>query len=585
MYYGKKKIIIISSIVGGSLLLLILLGTFLFLGTDLFKSNETLFWKYAVNLATDKDSLSATQLSDVQKLKQIHPYTVKGTLNINNNVNGKKTSMGEVSVEEEADNLENYNHTKIDYKYNLESIFNLEFVSTLENKDQEESKSIYALKSDDVVTAYIGLRNDNLNVLSQKLDMSSGLIQNKSVQESIDSNSDIIPSDISLGNINLFELFNFNDNQLEHIYKTYSEVITKTIPESKYSKQTGAPIQVGDNNYKTTSYRLDLTGTELQSVLLNILNTAKTDNITLGLISKELYLLGYNGENTSEDSAKAILEAIINYVEGREFKDISIVVYNHDGKNIATEIIVKNDRKYTICSETNKFRIKYEDLVGESKNNTEAVISYNLTTTLSSITVNLKRNDSELAKLNISNTGSATQKNLSTKISLSIASGVNSTYDFDYSQELNFVDEVENKIKLDQTNCVILNDYNKEQLNNLLGLIVNRAKDVFTEKSQILSSKIQSGGSNVINISDQVKEAYNSRFEEYKGTITGSQLKTLKLNVEANNDSADTDNIISMYIDNTQVTEATNINTSANYDVQLEYGSNGFVSVIKATTV
>ena len=561
MYYGKKKkIIIISSIVVG---VLAIAGIFLFmfLGTDMFKSNKTLFWKYAMDIPVDTTSLSTTQLDDVEKMKIQKPYTVEGELSIASNSNGNTVDLGKININGETDKAEDYSHYKLNYIYNSENFLNAEYVSTYVENGQNKDK-VYALKSDEIVTAFLGVRNDNLNVLTQKLGIPS----------------DVVPSEIESNSINFLDLFKFTDTELQHIYETYSEIILNNIPDSNYSKNTDAVIEVGGKNYKTTSLRVDLSSEELKKVLLSVLNTAKTDSLMLNLISTKLKTVGMNAEDSSIDSIKLYIENIIDTIENNEVKDTSFVIYVHDGKNIATEVIIKNDSKYTICNGQNKLEIKYDDLIGDL-GHIEVSISYNFTSTLSSITAVATKDKEEILSLNITNTGSATQGNLSTSITLDI----NNVASFEYSQSLDFADKIENKVKLDQSNCVILNDYSKDNLQNLLSLVGGRIGQVFNEKYAIISAKIQSG--TATNVSSQVIESYNSRFEAYKGTITGAQLKTLKLMVESNNESADTDNTVTMYLDNVKVTEDTSINSNSNYNVEVEKSNNGFVNTIKVTTV
>ena len=84
-------------------------------------------------------------------------------------------------------------------------------------------------------------------------------------------------------------------------------------------------------------------------------------------------------------------------------------------------------------------------------------------------------------------------------------------------------------------------------------------------------------------------ESYNSRFKSYEGNITGTQLKTLKLTVESNNESADTNNTITMFLNNEEIKENTSIDTNANlfflWKTKFVYGTNGLVSRIIVTKI
>ena len=69
MYYGRKKGIIIAIVVAIVVVILLAVGGFfLYTSTDLFKSNKTLFWKYASNGMENVKTISNAQLVDIEKL-------------------------------------------------------------------------------------------------------------------------------------------------------------------------------------------------------------------------------------------------------------------------------------------------------------------------------------------------------------------------------------------------------------------------------------------------------------------------------------------------------------------------------------
>ena len=496
MYYGKKKmIIIITSIVVGVLAIGGIL-LFLFLGTDIFKSNKTLFWKYALNMSTD-NAISMSQLEDIEKMMQQKPYKVNGKLTGYVNSNNDKVDIGQLILAGETDNKEKYSHINANYKLKDEKLIEFDFVkateanntqqtqntqdtqntqqvtntiNTTNSVDLEDEPTVYALKSEDIVTAYLGIRDDNLNVLAQKLGV----------------NSDLIPDKIEGSNISFTDLFKISDTELQYIFDTYGKIITDYIPDSNYKKTTESPIEVDGKTYKTTAYRLDLSGTEIKELLINILSRMQADKTMLNIISTKIEMLGIDtSENSPDYVIKDLIDVIKNY---DEFTDISIVVYNNNGINVATEIIVKNNKKITLSYTANKLNIKLEDLNGNE--DTLAVsIEYKFTSTLSQINISFMNEFYEILNLDITNEGSASQGQVTTKI---VASS--DLYNLEYNQEIEFVDDIVNKVKLDQSNCYVLNDYSKEVLADLIKQITARVQYVYNEKAQILSTKIQSSG-------------------------------------------------------------------------------------------
>lgn len=463
MYYGRKKGIIIGVIILVTVILLAIISLFIVLKTDLFKSNKTLFWKYMQSGLGNIKIEENAQLQDIEKLKAQNPYTLSGELTasseneeINNTLEKLKLSMNG-----QADKVNKYAYTNAKLQYANATIFNLDYNNT---------DNIYALKSDEIVTVYLGIRNENLQVLLQKLGI---------------TNTSSLPNRIE--KINYAELFKFTNEELEHINKTYTNVIVENISEDSYSRQTDAVLQKDGVSYNTTSYRLDLTGIQISEVLVNILNTLKTDSITLNLITTKAKTLGLSEEYTTIDSINGKIDEMISKVQETEFSDISFVVYNYKGETISTEIIVKNEQKITVYNESEKIKIILEDLSVEPLyGNVSIEILGKATTTQSNENIKVNIDDKTTIELDIINTGSATQRSLNTNYNLSITNE-NNTIELSYNQTIEFVDKLENIEKLDEnTNCAVLNDYSQEDLSILMQALLTQIVTVYNQKVQMI---------------------------------------------------------------------------------------------------
>lgn len=461
MYYGRKKGIIIGIVVAIVVILIAIAGVLLATKTDLFKSNKTLFWKYMESGIGSNKTVSNTQLEEIEKLKMQSPYTMQGELTLNSTDEqiNKTLEKLKLSVNSETDKSNNYSHANAKINFADTSIFNIDYANT---------DNIYALKSEEIVTVYLGVRNENLKVLLQKL----------GVEDIKD-----FPDEITQTNYN--DLFKFSEEELNHIKQTYMPVIENGITENSYSKQTESVIEKDGVSYNTTSYRLDLTGMQISDILVNMLNTLKTDSITLNLVATKAKILGA-GNITVEDVNNAI-DDIIDRIDELQFEDISFVVYSYKGETIATEILIKNKQKITIYNNSNQnMKIIIEDLSTEAQYdiiNIEIVAQ--ATTTRSSIVMKIAIDDNALIELNVTNEGSAAQKSLNTNVSLAFTSEGETT-EFLYNQTMEFVSEIENMQKLDQTNCAILNDYSQEELMSLLQAIMNQISVVYNQKAQII---------------------------------------------------------------------------------------------------
>lgn len=461
MYYGRKKGIIIAIIVVILILLIAVAGVLTFMYTDLFKSEKTLFWKYMNKGLGSVEIAENTQLKDIQKMKEQSPYNIDGELKVSSTSEEMNTILEKIKLKTtgKVDKLNNYVYNNTTLQNNDTDIFSLQYV---------QDDNVYALKSDEIVTAYLGVRNENLKVLFQKLGV---------------TNVENIPNEIE--NINYAEIFKFSDEELAHIKETYKSVIENTIIAECYSKQTEAVVQKDGLSYNTTAYRLDLSGMQISEILVNILNTLKEDSITLNLIATKAKAI--SGEDITITSINSMIDEIIQEVQETEFTDISIVVYSYKGETIATELLIKNISKVTMYQNNNTLKIAIENLMEDANYNVANIEIMNaVAPTESSMNINVNVDNEIEVVLDVLYSGSATENKLDTSYNLSITYD-NETIDAEYTEKLEFVNELEDIQKLDETNCAILNDYSQQDLSSLMEALVNQIMLVFNQKVQMLS--------------------------------------------------------------------------------------------------
>lgn len=456
MYYGRKKGIIIGVVIAVVVMLLAIISVVVVLKTDLFKSSKILFWKYASIQLESFEQTPNMQLEEIEKLKLQSPYVLQGELSLDlENVQTSSIPNIKLKVNAENDRINEYSHINSKIEYKNDTMFDLDYV---------KNDNIYALKSDEIITAYLGIKNENLKVLFQKLGI---------------QDTSIIPDEITLTNYS--EILKFSKEDLEHIKETYKDVIVNAITNESYSRQTGAILEKDGTSYKTTSYRLDLTSDQIVSIIQNILNTLKTDSITLSLIMEKANLLGLTDEEITIEDLTTTIDELISQINQEQFQDISFVVYNYKGKTIQAEIIAKNISKTTIYTQKNNIKIVYENY--EEGNNITIELTRNLTTTQSNIEAKIDIDNETQVNISIINNGAASQRSLNTTCEISVVNEedeVKATY----NQTIEFVDELEETITLDETNCAILNDYSKEDLTVLLEAISARIVQVMNEKIQ-----------------------------------------------------------------------------------------------------
>ena len=468
MYYGKKKGIIIAIVIIILLIVIAVGGVMLYLFTDLFKSNQTLFLKYIDQTIQGMKYETNDQTKDIIEAQKENPYQIKGTLNFD--YDGSENKQAEilkqikVELETNANGQEEKTYTKASVLYQNQNLFNLEYAN---------SNNIYALKSDEIVTAFIGVRNENLKVLAQKL----GMQDNSNIPDSI------TPIDYE-------DLLNISEEEKQHISDTYLPVIVNNIEKSKYSKQSNIPITKEGVEYNTTAYRLDLTSEDIANISVKLLETLKQDSITLNFIATKAKILNLPEEYTQVNNLTKQIDEQIKKIEDSEKSPengVSIVVYEEKGQTVLTEIIVKNNVKFTLyASNTNQKNSIYVMAENLSTSNDYNTIEMQVTQTKTAKQTNTeilvnKDNDKGL-EIYLTNEGLPSDEKVTTTCEINYNDG-NDKYIANYEQEINFNEENE-IISLDNTNCAILNDYPTDQLSLLIVLIDQQIQNVMNQKMQ-----------------------------------------------------------------------------------------------------
>ena len=572
MYYGRKKGLIILIVLVVFILLLIT-GCFAiaYFTTDLFKSNDAMFFKYMGKSLEEMKFVENSQLNSVIELQQINPYTVDGTVTFNaegTSINKTLTNLSKAKIDYNAkvDPLEEKSYAKAEVKANNNTIFSVEYAN---------SNNIYALKSDDIVTAFIGVENKDLDTLKNKLGISNIEIANEFQTQ------------------NLSKVFKISEQEKQHIIEYYTKVLKENIPSSAFTKESNITTKRDGVTYNTTGYRLNLTSTQSKNLKIAILKALKQDSITMNLITTKAKALCLGKDFTEINSLSVKIDEYINEIQYREEgNDLSIIVYVSDGEVITTEIIEKNKAKYTItCKRTDTGITRNLYIENLDMNDLYKSIKINLienNTLVNSFTnLSITIDDEKTVSLDISNEGSASQSTLNTKMSLSYSDENDNSYSLELNQKIEFVDELTNMVELTRNNCGVLNDYTDEQIQTLVKSIAERIQVVTQEKMDILG--VNFAENNTVNpvLNDVLKqqeiETFNSKFSVYKGQISGNSLSTLNTVVKKHNESNENKQVLLTVNGINTAGDSKSIDNNKTYYVDFVYNDEGYIKEIYAS--
>ena len=239
MNQRKKKIIISTSIVGSVILIIVILLGLFFL-TDLFKSPQSMFYKYIFQNVEIADGFGLSDYLAFDKKLRENSYKINSELVLNLLPNGQESEKNtniELMVDGKSDVQTEKNYSDITLKFAGNDLFNLKYL---------HNKELYGLKSNEVTYKYLAVENKNLKDLAKK-------IGTKEVTD--------IPDQIEP--IKFDELFNISKADQKSLQKTYSKVLNDQLPKQKFTKQKEVALVVDSNQITANAYTLSLTEKEL----------------------------------------------------------------------------------------------------------------------------------------------------------------------------------------------------------------------------------------------------------------------------------------------------------------------------------
>ena len=573
-------------------------GGYLYFYTDLFKKPQELFWKY---LSQEKELLKIFENEyDAQQTEawKNSSYVSSGSLTTLIQKGTEKKNIN-VTTATRHDNTTGRTYAEANLKNGQDSILTFSYIN---------SGNVYAIKCEDILKYYIGIRNENLNELINKLSDGITLPEGLLGEKIEIKNEKIITAE-----------------EQQQLLNTYLNIVKQNISEENYSKSKS-------NNVNTYTLKLEMDN--IKQILSNCLENAKTDTTILNTI-KESNLL------TETDFAQliSILKESIN--NNNSNIQTVITVYEKDGNTIKTDIIisVKDELGATLqyivtinnistqqelkaevlLGKTDKTDATSENMISSTKIEVSKIIEESTITNKYKIMPNVSKQnetysiESKIGKLV---NGSATNTFITT------INDENSTIKATYNKNINKVEQVEEIMELKNNNTIIINNYSKEQLKpfvekNVLSKkdkITNKINQVVTEseptniymasiislvgvngqerlKEIILTlgetvckyiyATVNSIGESQVNAIDETAvKTFNGQFDAYiDRSISSANTKTLLKIIENSNKSNANDILKQVTVNKTKE----DIETGKTYKVTANYNTNGFINEIIIT--
>lgn len=520
----KKRItILVISIV---LAVLAIVGTitFLYLKTDAFKSNETLFVKYfmqsfnAIDIIKNNDALGIDNTLNANKYTSELKGKIEYTKNVETNSEDKNSSINQIglNVKSNIDKSNEYEYKNVTISSDNENYIGLEYL---------KSQSNY------------GIRLKNINQFASNNDE-----QNQLLTELGLGKLNIIISDIDINSI-----CNFSDQEKQNLIDTYTKIVTSNVSKDKYYSQKNTLITVNNQDVNTNAYYIKMTVEEYNNLYIKILEQLKTDEIILSRIDTIEKTIKENyPDYTSEDKLR---NKFINNIEDK-IKDIQnnnigsdevkIIVYENKGTTVRVAIEKTTEKILLDLYGGTSVKLDISKIGYET---TEKVFTIEKTTQSNEqkalIEYENKKNDEILNSLRLEYNQTLENDKITKNTEIAITKDKYKGI-FDIEDNIKIVDNFENKITLD--NDLEINKLQDEQKNIIINILKANIQNQLDSLYAVASlndyeSMLQNLGvmrkkaiqiSSTGEVTELERTRFNSQFEFFASSdLTSDNIKEL----------------------------------------------------------
>lgn len=509
----NTKILLILIII---IVIIILAGVgILVFATDIFKSDKEMFFKYMADIGDPKKGFIDEELKQYFEKKNNTPYNDEGEFSVN------------ISSDNEQKKFENVNNFNISFSGQVDTAnskaaqnISLNYSNDVKfpiNYKQIENK--IGLQTKYVGSKFVAIETEKLNKFSEDLD-------------DVESYGEMVDKLQKMGKVELTE------DEKSHIKDTYITVINQQLEKDKFSKVKESDM---------SGYKLSLTGTDLQNVLVKLLETLKNDQTTVDKLNEYLKIQ----KNSAKITASQIDDAIKSIKDDTDFSD----------KNFEIAVYQKNRDVCKLVIETTEGTIAIEKKIEGNQQN--IVVSYEMKEDKKS-KISFSANFENLESLQNIKENYELIMSLPEVAESSTTTDVDSevvVYKYNFSNDVNFTDSATVE-DFSSDNSLMLTDYDSDQVSSFLNAVVERISEVNEQQmgqlgleanenpivNIIPSIGLYLGNMNVLNqVDSNMSEAeinnFNQKFEAYESTnLKGVTVKGLLSTISLNNQSEETSN-------------------------------------------
>lgn len=439
---NKKALIVI-------IVLLIILAVcggafaYVYFATDILKSNSQMFSKYGTMLDMELYNFFYDEnIKTYYTNKSANNYENTGVLKVKTEGNTAINADVNLTLKGAKDIDNNNFEQEITINYSDSEKFAFKLV---------KNDQMIALGSDEVANKYVGIKNENLSDLSNKLGLGEGV----EIPDSIELNK----SAMTVQNIN-------------GLVSKYIGKLAGQLSESNFTKNSN------------TSYTLTIEKDNLKNIMTYCLNEAKNDSEIIEMLGMsddpstyqdniDQAIDNLNEQDFSNTSIKITLISTENGVEA----DVDV---NLDEDSVGFSVILEQGKNITI-KQTGSFDIadSYTEEITATPSDIVYTISKEKSASKSKYTLT---SSAENYSLEISfELDSISDNGATEKVHVSYDAN-DEQFNVEYNNAITFKDVT--VTELNDDNSVALNDYNQEEVSSLLQQLLAQIITVNSQKIQ-----------------------------------------------------------------------------------------------------
>ncbi len=510
----KRRLLLILSIIV-ILIILAIAYIVVYQKTDMLKTNDVLFNKYATQIFQNMEPTfnqdNMLEMLDVlEKNKLSTETTFKANYKEDNDESNTINKL-EMNINGQEEKSENYNYKNVKIKDSDNDLMGFECIN------EQDIKAVRL----DKIKQFLSTEKDD-NGISELND---------------------------LVNLKIEGTFGISDEQVKKISEKYLNVIKNNISNATYSKKKGVTLEIDGKRYDTNSYSMTITKEKFNDVYIKVLEEIKKDDDILSWLDNidkkinEYYQVIKRDETSNKKDE--FVEKIENEIQDIQNSNIgnderTITVYENQKRAISISIDTEEEKSgidVINTSKTNYINIlkdeKNKD--DDQKNSIDFKIERNKDTNNNSIKVDYtKTTDGKEIKNNFTIDEKMENSKVTSNVTWNRKYEKNSL-NVSLVSNIDIVNDFENKIELkDNKDNILFDKLNDEQKENVKNSMNNnwnnqteQLKTVITyEQIQTILRNMKIIKSEAENISSEgtTTEAEKTRFNSGLELFAGEKI-------------------------------------------------------------